>query len=287
MAHCPPVVERVFDRRVRTAPRARDVEACTTVPVFGLSVAPFTTEDTLRRVADLVESGEPSYFITANLNFAMHAHKDARVRAIARDADFVVADGLPLVWWARLSGRPLPERVAGSDLVFAISAQAARLGHRLFLLGAEPGVASAAALQLEGRYPGLRVVGVESPPFHPPTPADHRALLERIGDARPDILFVAMGQPKGELWISENLYDLAVPLVVQVGASLDFVAGRVRRAPRIVQRLGLEWLFRLVQEPRRLVGRYAANGWFLVGQLPLLWSVRCRRCRHDSVTGSL
>lgn len=117
------------------------------------------------------------------------------------------------------------------------------------------------------RYPGLRIVGTECPPFRRSSPEEKRALLGRIRDAAPDLLFVAFGQPEGERWIVRHHEDLGVPVSVQVGASLDFAAGRVARAPRWMQRSGLEWVFRLGLEPRRLAGRYARNGWFALRQL--------------------
>ena len=133
----------------------------------------------------------------------------------------------------------------------------------MFLLGGADGVAEEAAARLGDRYPGLQVVGIEHPPFREPTPEEEAALVERIQAARADILFVAFGQPKGERFIVRYLERLAVPVSVQVGASLDFAAGRVRRAPRWMQKCGLEWAFRLGLEPRRLFGRYARNALFV------------------------
>ena len=130
-------------------------------------------------------------------------------------------------------------------------------------LGGAPGVAVAAAKVLEERYPGLRVVGAECPPFRPPTPEEDAALVERIRSAAPDLLFVAFGQPKGELWIADHLDRIGVPVSVQVGGSLEMLTGTVRRAPWLVQRTGMEWAWRIAMEPRRLGPRYAANAAFL------------------------
>jgi N-acetylglucosaminyldiphosphoundecaprenol N-acetyl-beta-D-mannosaminyltransferase len=189
------------------------------------------------------------------------------LRAINDRAAFIVADGKPLVWASRIQGSPLPERVAGSDLIFDLCEEAAREGFRVFLLGGGEGVAEEAARRLVARYPGLQIVGTECPPFREPTPEEEHALLERIRHAAPDILFVAFGQPKGERWIIGHYEDLGVPVSVQVGASLDFAAGRVRRAPRWMQTTGLEWVFRLSLEPRRLAGRYARNAWFILRKI--------------------
>ena len=233
------------------------------VEVWGLPLTPFTFGQTLDAVDHLLDAGGPAFFVTANLHSAMVAAEDPKVAAALRRAAFVLADGMPLVWASRFKGRPLPERVAGSDLVPALCARAARRGRSVFLLGGAPGVAAEAARVLEDRYPGLRVVGAECPPFRPPTPDEDAALADRIRAAEPDLLFVAFGQPKGEVWIADHLDDLGVPVSVQVGGSLEMLTGRVRRAPRLVQRTGLEWAWRVAMEPRRLGPRYAANALFL------------------------
>jgi N-acetylglucosaminyldiphosphoundecaprenol N-acetyl-beta-D-mannosaminyltransferase len=232
--------------------------------VWGLPLAPVTFEQALDRIDRLVEAGEPSFVITANLNYAMLVDADPRLRVLNDRASFVLADGMPLVWWSRLGPRPLPERVAGSDLIYGMCDRAAQKGHRVYLLGAAPGVADEAATKLRQKYPGLQIVGVECPPFRTPTAAEEREQIERIRAARPDILFVAFGQPKGELWIADRLEQLGVPVCVQVGATLDFVAGRIKRSPKWMRRTGLEWVYRMLQEPRRLAGRYLANIRFLV-----------------------
>jgi N-acetylglucosaminyldiphosphoundecaprenol N-acetyl-beta-D-mannosaminyltransferase len=195
------------------------------------------------------------------------SHEDADLRAVNAQASFLLADGAPLVWASRWKGEPLPERVAGSDLIFDLCGRAARDGYRIFLLGGAGGVADQAAEVLSRRFPGLRIAGTESPPFRTLTAEEHSALLDRIRAARPDILFVAFGQPKGESWIAQHREELGVPVCVQVGASLDFVAGRVRRAPRGLQKVGLEWAYRIWLEPSRLAPRYARNARFLLGRV--------------------
>lgn len=235
--------------------------------VFGLPLAPFTLDDALARIDRLVETRSPSYFITANLHYAMLADEQPRLRAVNAAADFILADGMPLVWASRRSPTPLPERVAGSDLIWKIAERAAQKGHRLFLLGGGPGVAEMAGERLKARFPTLSVAGTAAPPFRELTPDEHASLIRQIQDSGADILLVAFGQPKGELWIAANYEKLLIPVCVQVGASFDFVAGMVRRAPRWLQRLGLEWAYRLAQEPRRLFGRYVRNARFLFRML--------------------
>jgi N-acetylglucosaminyldiphosphoundecaprenol N-acetyl-beta-D-mannosaminyltransferase len=219
--------------------------------------------EALSEIEVLVEARRPSYVITANLNYAMLSDGDPALRECNEGAALVLADGMPLVWAARWRGTPLPERVAGSDLIYGLSALAARRRYRVFLLGGAPGIAEAAAANLCGLYPGLTITGIESPPYRALDPAEEAALLDRIRAAAPDILMVAFGQPKGELWIARHHRDLGVPVSLQVGASLDFAAGKVRRAPRWLQTAGLEWAFRLALEPRRLGPRYARNVLYL------------------------
>ena len=232
--------------------------------VWGLPLVPDTFAQALDRIDRLIAVGKPSFFITANLNYAMLTDADPRIRALNDQAAFILADGMPLVWWSRLGPRPLPERVAGSDLIDGLCERAAERGHRVYLLGAGPGVADEAAAYLVKKYPALKIVGVECPPFRKPTADEEREQIERIRGAKPDILVVAFGQPKGEFWIAERLEQLQVPVCVQVGATLDFVAGRIKRSPRWMQKTGFEWVYRMLQEPRRLARRYADNLDFLM-----------------------
>jgi N-acetylglucosaminyldiphosphoundecaprenol N-acetyl-beta-D-mannosaminyltransferase len=226
-----------------------------------------TYQETLDEVDRLIEQGRPALFITANLHYAMLSARDPRLQALNQKAAFLVADGMPLVWYSRLTRRRLPERVAGADLVYSLCRRAAERRHRVFFLGGAPGVAEAAAAELARRYPGLEVAGTDSPRLEALSRQQHAELLARIRRRRPHLLLAALGQPKGELWLSEHLEALAVPVSVQVGASFDFVAGRVARAPRWMQRVGLEWLYRAWREPRRLGPRYFHDGLFLARAL--------------------
>jgi N-acetylglucosaminyldiphosphoundecaprenol N-acetyl-beta-D-mannosaminyltransferase len=231
------------------------------VDVWGLPLAPLTLPQTLDLIDAWIAERTPRYVITANVHYAMLAANDARLQPVTVGASLILADGMPLVWAAR--GR-LPERVAGSDLVPALCERAARSGHRIFLLGAAPGVAEQAAINLQTRFPGIIVAGNLAPPFRDLTPAEHADLIAAVRSAQPDFLFVAFGQPKGELWVAEHYRELGVPVTMQVGATIDFLAGRVPRAPRWIQRIGLEWAYRMLKEPRRLVGRYLHNGLFVM-----------------------
>ncbi len=244
----PPVESRTFD----------------TVNVWGLPLARLDTDGTLDLVDSMIRSGRPGFFITANVHYARLTAGSEYLRELNQRATFITADGMPLVWQARRQGQPLPERVTGSDLIHRMCRQAALRGHRVFFLGAGEGVARDAASRLKQRNPLLAVAGVAAPAFREMSSEDHEALVAKIRATRPDILFAALGQPKGEIWLDRHCQELGVPVCVQIGASLDFIAGHARRAPRWMQRCGLEWLHRVATDPRRLAPRYGRDAWFLV-----------------------
>jgi len=237
------------------------------VEVLGLRIARLSYEQTLQRVEQLIQQGRPSFFITANLHYAHLSARDARLRKVNQKAAFLTADGMPLVWLSRFLGRPLPERVTGADLVWSLCQRAAERGYRVFLLGGGPGVAEEAAAILQARFPGLQMAGIEAPVLESLSPAEHAALLERMRQSKAQLLLAALGQPKGELWLAEHIEQIGIPVAVQIGASLDFVAARRRRAPGWMQRTGLEWFWRLVCEPVRLGRRYGTDALFLLGRV--------------------
>lgn len=227
--------------------------------LLGVRFARLTLAGAVDAIGALMAEGRPRQVVTANVDFLVQAQGDAELRGILRDADLVLCDGMPLVWASRLRGQPLPGRVAGADLVPALLRRAEERGQRVFLLGAGPGVAAAAAARIRARHPRLRDLGHASPPAGTLEELGAPGLLARIRAARPDLLLVAFGCPKQEKWIARHRESLGVPVSIGVGATLDFLAGRVRRAPAWVGRCGLEWCFRLAQEPRRLAGRYARD----------------------------
>ena len=234
-----------------------------TARVWGLPLARMTRRETVDTVMGLIEAGRPSFFITANTHYAMLTAERPDLRALNDRAAFVVADGAPLVWASKRGGRPLPERVAGSDLIYDLCRRAAETGRSVYFLGGAEGIAEEAARKLQGLYPGLRVVGTASPSPGDLAGEGVRRVIEAVRLASPDLLIGAFSQPKGELWLDEHLERLGVPVCVQLGASLDFVAGRVRRAPVFFQKAGLEWAYRIYTDPARLAPRYAKNALFL------------------------
>lgn len=235
--------------------------------VWGLPLTPMTRPEAAEAAMRLIEAGRPSYFITANTHYAMLTAERPELRLVNDRAAFLLADGAPLVWASRRGPSPLPERVAGSDLVYDLCEHAARLGRRVYLLGGAEGIADRAARRLQELYPRLIIAGTACPEPGSLAGEGCRGVIAEVRRARPDLLMVALGQPKGELWLAEHVEELGVPACVQVGASLDFVAGRVRRAPAPIQKIGMEWAFRIYTDPARLAPRYAKDALFLLGRV--------------------
>jgi N-acetylglucosaminyldiphosphoundecaprenol N-acetyl-beta-D-mannosaminyltransferase len=222
------------------------------IRILGLPVDAITYGEWLSLIAQWVsepDAHQPHHVCTINPEFIMIAQDDLNFRHILSRADLCVPDGVGLLWAAKHLGTPLPQRVTGSDGVPIIAERAAQEGWRLFFLGAAPGVADTAADVLRAKHPGLQIVGTYS---GSPAPEEEDALVERVNASRADILFVAYGAPEQDKWIARNLPRLRVHMAMGVGGSLDFVAGVVPRAPQWMQRLGLEWLFRLYLQPWRL-----------------------------------
>ena len=252
--------------------------------VLGTPIDDLNLSEALDRIEHMVHVGRASSRVhqvaTVNADFVVRALFDPELRYLLQNADLLTADGMPLVWGMRLLGIPLPGRVTGADLVPALAERAARNGLSIFFLGGALGVAARAADLLKKKYPELKVAGVYSPSFSPVLEMD-TSFLEEIRSARPDILLVAFGNPKQEKWIGMYGRQLGVPVMIGVGGSLDFVAGQTRRAPEWMQRSGLEWIYRLLQEPRRLFRRYAIDltvfGSFFLYQWWVMLPPRSRR----------
>jgi N-acetylglucosaminyldiphosphoundecaprenol N-acetyl-beta-D-mannosaminyltransferase len=246
--------------------------------VMGVPIDDLDMPAALARIEEFIRHGRATgathQIATVNADFVIKAQADPELRLILQEADMATADGMPLVWGARLLGVRLPGRVTGADLTPALAEVAAAKGYTLYLLGGSPGVPDRAAERLRERYPGIRIVGAVSPPHAPVLNIDP-ALVQDIRNAQPDILLVAFGNPKQEKWIAMHAPELRVPVMIGVGGTLDFIAGVTRRAPEWMQRSGLEWLYRLVQEPRRLWRRYAVDltgfGYFFTRQW---WAMR-------------
>lgn len=248
---------RATDRLRRRSATVEPAPPRWPVAILGVPFDPVTIESAIARISGLVEARRPAYVVTPNVDFLVQARRDAELRRILLEADLVLCDGKPLVWASRWLGNPLPERVAGADLVPRFIAHAEERSFRLFLLGATPESNDRAVARLRERHPRLVIAGHYSPPFRPLDEMDHAEIVRRIRAVRPDVLLVSFGCPKQEKWMARNHRALGVPVCLGVGATIDFLAGAVRRAPVWMQRAGLEWTYRLAQEPRRLFRRYA------------------------------
>jgi N-acetylglucosaminyldiphosphoundecaprenol N-acetyl-beta-D-mannosaminyltransferase len=218
------------------------------IRVLGVRVDAVDPVSALARIEELIAAGGHHLVATVNPEFIMRARRDPEFQRVLDSASLCLPDGWGVTWAARRQGHPLPGRVPGIDLIPPLAARAAQLGWRLYLLGAAPGVAEAAAAQLRKDYPGLRITGCHAGEAGPAGDEESLSLIEAAGA---DIVLVAYGAPRQELWIARNLARLPAGVGIGVGGAFDFLSGRVRRAPGWMRRLGLEWFFRLLLQPWR------------------------------------
>jgi N-acetylglucosaminyldiphosphoundecaprenol N-acetyl-beta-D-mannosaminyltransferase len=245
-----------------------------------IPIDPLTRALALERIAALVEAGQGGTVFTPNVDHVVLAEEDEGFRAAYAAASLSLIDGTPVLWACRALGRSAPEKVSGSDLIAPLAELAAARGWRVYLLGTSPQVIAAAVDRLRARFPGFDVVGSDSPRVDMAAPAAaRRTLWERAAAARPHLVLVALGSPKGELFAHEARDALRPAVFIGIGAGLDFLAGVARRAPAWLSRIGLEWLYRLLHEPRRLWRRYLVRDRQFV---PILWR-EWRRGRSSRV----
>jgi len=236
-----------------------------------------TFDEALAAIEALVEAGRGGSVFTPNVNHIVMAESSAEFRQAYRRASLSLADGAPLLWASRLLGASLPEKLSGSDMVVPIVCLAAEHGWRVYLLGGPPGVAREASRVLRDTY-ALDVVGTDDSRISLVSDPNDWPVVERIRRARPDLIFVALGAPKQELWISRVMDVIQPAVAIGVGAGLNFITGHTRRAPRWMSRAGLEWAYRLHQDPRRLWRRYILENPRILG-IVLATSLQARRRR--------
>ncbi|GGO17193.1 hypothetical protein GCM10010116_34760 [Microbispora rosea subsp. aerata] len=224
--------------------------------ILGVSLDALTMEQAVARCVRAVENRESLTIGVVNAAKAVHMRRDARLRESVTSCDLVLADGQAVVWASRILGRPLPERVAGIDLFTALLEEGSRRAYRAYFLGARPEVVERVVAEVRRRHPGLRIAGARDGYF---TDDEAPAVAERIAESKPDLLFLGMTSPKKEIFVARFAPVIRAGVVHGVGGSFDVYAGKVRRAPRLWQRLGLEWLYRLLQEPVRLGPRYLST----------------------------
>jgi N-acetylglucosaminyldiphosphoundecaprenol N-acetyl-beta-D-mannosaminyltransferase len=230
-----------------------------TVAVLGVPFHNVTMDETIAFIDEKIRDRGFHQVATANVDFLIHAIRDKEMQQILCSCDLVIPDGMPILWGAWMMGTALKQRVCGVDLVPRLAELCARKGHSMFFLGASEQNSYRAAENLKKLYPGLRIAGRYSPPVVPLERMNNEEILRRIERAKPDILLVAMGNPKQEKWLAMHRHRLNVPVCIGVGGSLDIASGAVKRAPGWMQVAGFEWLYRLLQEPRRLMHRYVGD----------------------------
>lgn len=234
------------------------------IRILGCPIDAVTRDEALGRIDEAVASRNGIQHVAINAAKVVKLQSDAALQDAVEGCELITADGQPVVWAAAILGRPLPERVAGIDLMESVLRRSVDRGYRVFLLGATPDVLDAAAARIEQMVPGINIVGKLHGYFGED---EEPGVAAEIAAAHADILFVALTTPKKEVFLARWRETLEVPFVMGVGGSFDVLAGKRRRAPRLMQRLGLEWVVRLVQDPRHLLGRYA------VGNTVFTWLV--------------
>jgi N-acetylglucosaminyldiphosphoundecaprenol N-acetyl-beta-D-mannosaminyltransferase len=253
------------------------------VNVLGVGVSAITMADALATIDRWIATRAPQYVCVTGVHGVMESQVDPSLREIHNHAGLVTPDGMPLVWLSWLRGHHHVQRVYGPDLMLACCEASIKKGYRHFFYGGGPGVAERLAKRLGERFDGLQVVGTWTPPFRDLTAAEEEALFDRIASLRPDIMWVGLSTPKQERWMARYVGRLPVPVLIGVGAAFDMHAGLKPQAPRWIQRSGLEWLFRLATEPRRLWRRYLTNNPRFVWRLFLQLS---GAVRYDIHTGT-
>jgi N-acetylglucosaminyldiphosphoundecaprenol N-acetyl-beta-D-mannosaminyltransferase len=234
------------------------------VSVLGCELDPVDMQEAVERCRELIDSRMPAQHMSVNAAKLVALRSDARMREIVRASELVTADGLPVVWASRLLGDPLPMRVAGIDLMSRLLELAENRGYRIYVLGARDSVLEQAITRIRERHPRIAIAGHRHGYF---ADAESNDVVAGIRAVRPDILFVAISSPRKEYWLSEHGRELAVPLVMGVGGSIDVWAGETKRAPSWMQRTGLEWFYRFLQEPRRMWRRYLFSNVAFAGLL--------------------
>lgn len=219
-----------------------------------------TMKEALHEICRLIQLNKNAYVVTPNVDHIVQLERGGELTEVYKNADLILTDGKPLIWISKWYKTPIKEKISGSDLFPRLCALAAKKGFRMYFLGAAEGVAAKAAENLEKRFPGLQVVGTYSPPFgFEKDETELEKIRKQIKDVAPHILIVGLGCPKQELFILHYKDELGVPLSLGLGASLDFEAGNIKRAPKWMAEHGLEWLFRITQDPKRMAKRYLVD----------------------------
>jgi N-acetylglucosaminyldiphosphoundecaprenol N-acetyl-beta-D-mannosaminyltransferase len=239
------------------------------INVLGIGISAINLQEALAQIDRWIAGGEAHYVNVCTVHTVMECQRSESLRVLVNASGLATPDGMPLVWLGRLHGFATAGRVYGPDLMLAVCEQTQATGRRHFFYGGAPGVADRLAAKLQARFPGLVIAGTHTPPLRPADVPEESAVLDAINAAAPDIVWVGLGTPKQDYWVARHRPLLRAPVLIAVGAAFDFHAGLLRQAPRWMQRNGLEWLFRLAQEPRRLAFRYLAYNPLFVAKVAL------------------
>lgn len=216
-----------------------------------------TMPETIAAIEQMIEADKKSYVVAINVDVVMKIEEDSYLKKVVDNADMVLVDGKPLVWISKLHGKPLKAKISGSDLVPLLCEVAAEKGYKIFIIGGKDGIAEKAKEKLENRLPKIKIVGTYAPPFgFEKNESELDKINQMISEAHPDLLIACFGCPKQEKWIYENIEKYNAKVSVCAGATVDFLAGNVKRAPRWMSDHGLEWFYRFIQEPKRMFKRY-------------------------------
>ncbi|WP_415299036.1 WecB/TagA/CpsF family glycosyltransferase [Clostridium perfringens] len=230
------------------------------VTFLNIEVDNLTMDEAIDTAEKLILKKEPSYVVTPNVDHIVKLETDKEFQEVYKNADLILTDGMPLIWISKMKGNPIKEKISGSDFFPKLCERAAKKGYSLFLLGAAEGVASKAAENLKEKYNGLNIVGTYSPSYgFEKKDEEIKEIIKIINDVKPDILAVGLGAPKQEKFLYKYRNELNVPISLAIGASIDFEAGNINRAPKWMQNCGLEWFYRLCKEPKRMFRRYIVD----------------------------
>jgi N-acetylglucosaminyldiphosphoundecaprenol N-acetyl-beta-D-mannosaminyltransferase len=236
------------------------------INVLGVGISAVNLQQAVVGIDGWIRTGARHYVNVCNVHTVMECQRSAALRTVVNESGLSTPDGMPLVWLNHWYGHRTAGRVYGPDLMLALCDRSQTTGHRHFFYGGAPGVADLLVARLKHRFPALNVAGHHAPPFRPANAPEEPAVLDAINASQPDIVWVGLGTPKQDYWIARHRAELNAPVLVAIGAAFDFHAGLLPQAPGWMQRTGLEWLFRLTQEPRRLAYRYLVyNPLFIVG----------------------
>src|SRR3989338_5896886 len=246
------------------------------INICGINIHNVSFNETLDVIDGLIKARKPVSVVTPNIDHIIKLHKDEVFRKTYERASLVLPDGMPLLWAAKFLGTPLKDKISGSDLFPRLCELANEKGYKVFFLGGREGAAQKASEIMKAKYANLQVIGAYSPPFgFENDRAKNEKIIKMIKEAKPDILFVGLGAPKQEKWIYKYKVQYQVPISIGIGISFEFTAGIIKRAPLWMQKIGLEWLWRLMMEPKRLWKRYLIDDiqffWLILRQKFFKW----------------